>query len=447
MIVRHLTSLIRSNLVSPRVLGPKALQLYFVIGLLALAGAWFFFSQFLLLRLSRQWTGYAEAFAQQIERTMTGQLEDATQLKVRIYEKFMRRATEVSGEGSPELDIIFDEVIQKLDFPVIICDARGVVVAAANLEDRDTSAAGLARVLAEMDAEHPPIAVTVPDGDTVRLLNVIHYGISASTRALRAMCLSLANSVRSLRSSVQSLRLFSFLQLLLLVGFVTVGVWGILAYKQREQEHIWTALAKETAHQLATPISSFSAWLELVRQGNGAEVAAEMEQDLTRMREVLDRFSRIGLPPELTQHRVAELVRRSVEFVRRRTARSVRFDVEIIDDPLVRVDGVLFSWTLENLLKNAVDAVGAREGVVSVRVQLGGDRRVLAIDVADTGEGMRTERPFDPGVSTKPHGWGVGLTLAKRIVEGYHKGRLILKESRPGRTVFTILLPVAGQQA
>ncbi|MEO0073463.1 MAG: HAMP domain-containing sensor histidine kinase [candidate division WOR-3 bacterium] len=428
-----------------RVLGPKALQLYFVVGLLALAGAWFFFSQFLLIRLSRQWTGYAEAFARQIERTMTGQLEEATQLKARIYEKFMRRAAEVSGSGSPELDIIFDEVIQKLDFPVVICDARGEVVATANLEGQDTSRAGLAGLLAEMDAEHPPIEVTVPEGDTVRVLNVIHYGVSAPTRALRSMCSSLEGSVRYLRSSVQSLRVFSLLQLLLPVGFVAVGVWGILAYKQREQEHIWTALAKETAHQLATPISSLSAWLELVRQGRGTEVAVEMEQDLTRMREVLDRFSRIGLPPELGQHRVGELVRRSVEFVRRRTARSVRFEVEIVDDPMVQVDNVLFSWTLENLLKNAVDAIGAREGVVAVRVQLWGDRRFLAIDITDTGEGMRTERPFDPGVSTKPHGWGVGLTLAKRIVEGYHQGKLILRESRPGRTVFTILLPLPAK--
>lgn len=434
--------MIRPTLVSRRALGPRALQLYFVIGLLALAGAWFFFSQFLLLRLSRQWTGYAEAFAQQIERTMTGQLEEATQLKVRIYQKFMRRATEVSESGSPELDIIFDEVIQKLDFPVVICDAAGRVVASANLEASDTTAAGLAAVLAEMDAEHPPIEVTVPEGDTVRVLNVIHYGISSSTRALRTMCSSLVGSVRSLRSSVQSLRLFSLLQLLLLVGFVAVGAWGILAYKQREQEHIWTAMAKETAHQLATPISSFSAWLELVRQGKGAEVAAEMEQDLTRMREVLDRFSRIGLPPELCEHRVAELIRRSVEFVRRRSARSVRFDVEMVDDPIVRVDSVLFSWTLENLLKNAVDAIGTKEGVVAVRAQLSGDRRVLAIDVVDTGEGVRPARPFDPGVSTKALGWGVGLTLARRIIENYHGGRLILRESRPGRTVFTIMLPV-----
>ncbi|MBM3314782.1 hypothetical protein FJY71_02920, partial [candidate division WOR-3 bacterium] len=132
-------------------------------------------------------------------------------------------------------------------------------------------------------------------------------------------------------------------------------------------------------------------------------------------------------------------------FVRRRAPRTVRLEAEVHDDPLVRVDAVLFSWTLENLLRNAVDAIGAKEGDIRVRAALTADRRMLEIEVTDTGEGVKTERPFDPGVTTKQHGWGVGLTLAKRIVESYHRGRLVLKESRPGRTVFAILLPVQEQ--
>ena len=112
------------------------------------------------------------------------------------------------------------------------------------------------------------------------------------------------------------------------------------------------------------------------------------------------------------------------------------------DDPTVKVDGVLFSWTLENLLKNGVDAIGDREGEVEVRLTRASDRRFIEISVTDTGEGVKVAKLFEPGVTSKSYGWGVGLTLAKRIVEGYHRGRLILKESHPGRTVFAIYLPI-----
>jgi signal transduction histidine kinase len=232
------------------------------------------------------------------------------------------------------------------------------------------------------------------------------------------------------------------LQVLLLVGFVTVGVWGILAYKRREQEHIWTALAKETAHQMATPLSSFSAWLDVIRAKAGDEVAGEMETDLGRMREILDRFSRIGLPPRLSPQQLASTVEHSVAFVRRRAPKTIGFSTAVADDPLVQVDEVLFAWMLENLLKNAVDAIGSSAGSIAVRTALTSDRRYVEVEVTDSGEGVKVDKIFDPGVTTKKYGWGVGLTLSKRIVEGYHRGRLVLKESRPGRTVFSIQLPV-----
>jgi len=160
------------------------------------------------------------------------------------------------------------------------------------------------------------------------------------------------------------------------------------------------------------------------------------------MKEVLDRFSRIGMPPELTPHRVGAAIERSVAFVRRRAPKTVTLAAEVVDDAMVRVDDVLFSWMLENLLKNSVDAIGTKPGEVRVRSALSADRRFLEIEVTDSGEGVKTERLFEPGVTTKKYGWGVGLTLAKRIVESYHQGRLLLKESQPGRTVFSIFLPV-----
>jgi signal transduction histidine kinase len=354
-----------------------------------------------------------------------------------MYAKFMSRATEPSEGGSPELDIIFEEVIKKLDFPVIITDANGRPTSWRNLAPEQPDSAQLARSLVELDGQHEPVPLLVTDGDTTRSLGAIHYGLSASTQTLHSVSDRLAASVRSLR-------VFTVLQVLLLVGFVIVGIWGILAYKRREQEHIWTALAKETAHQMATPLSSFNAWLDVLRQKGGAEVVAEMETDMARMREILDRFSRIGLPPRLAPQRLGPTIEHSVAFVQRRAPRTIRFTAGIAADAQVRVDEVLFAWMLENLLKNAVDAIGTREGSIEVRTALSADGRFLELEVTDSGEGVKVDKIFEPGVTSKKYGWGVGLTLAKRIVESYHGGRLVLKESRPGRTVFSILLPVVG---
>ena len=426
--------------------GARLLQLYFILGLLALAGIWFFYSQFLLIRLSRSWQGYVH--------TLSAQLENDTQLRSRMYAKFMSRATEPSEGGSPELDIIFDEVIKKLDFPVIITDARGRPTSHRNLPVDSARLFGLTEepdsarqlrltqlldsLIQVLDSEHDPVPLAVSEGDSTRRLGAIHYGLSQSAVTLRNVNANLTRSVRSLS-------VFSVLQVLLLVGFVIVGIWGILAYKRREQEHIWTALAKETAHQMASPLSSFSAWLDVLRE-RSPDAVKEMEQDLVRMKEVLDRFSRIGLPPELSPHRVGAAIERSVAFVRRRAPKTVAFAAEIVDDASVRVDDVLFSWMLENLLKNSVDAIGTKPGEVGVRCALSPDKRYLEIEVTDSGEGVKIDKLFEPGVTTKKYGWGVGLTLAKRIVESYHKGKLLLKESQPGRTVFSILLPVAGKE-
>ncbi len=410
--------------------GPKALQFYFALGLIGLAGVWFFYSQFLLLNLSRIWRSYA--------KDLSSQLEGETQLRTRIYARFMSRITEPGETSSPELDIIFDEVIQKIDFPVIITDPEGRLVTCRNLNGLETmpEEKWLEEKIKELDQEHQPIPVMVKEGDSLVCLGIIHYGVSPSTITLRKI-------TNNLTDSVKQLRWFSLIQLILFFGFILIGVWGILVYKRREQEHIWTALAKEAAHQLATPISSFSAWLEVLKEKGAKEIITEMEEDLTRMREVLNRFSRIGLPPNLEVRSLDELIKHSIDFVSHRAPKGVKFNFIVSDAPPVKVDPVLFSWALENLLKNGVDAIGAETGEILVRLGLTQDQRFAEIEVSDTGEGVKVDRLFEPGVTTKRYGWGVGLTLTKRIVEEYHKGKLILKESRRGKTVFAIYLPKA----
>lgn len=377
--------------------------------------------------MSRNWYNYAE--------TLYRQLESETQLRTRIYARFMSQVTEPDENGSPELDIIFDEVIQKIDFPVIITDPNQRLLAFRNISIKDTSYPVILEHIRKLDAEHQPIPVMVREGDSLRCLNVIHYGNSPATIVLRQITNSLLNSVGQLRY-------FSLVQLVLFLGFMAIGVFGMLEYKRREQEHIWTALAKETAHQLATPVSSFTAWLDVLKEKEADEIVNQMEQDLTRMKEVLSRFSRIGLPPDLEKRNVGEIVRSTVEFVRRRAPKRIKLNIKLKADPKVMVDVVLFSWTLENLLKNSIDAIGEKDGEVIINQDISTDRRWIEIEITDTGEGVKTSKLFEPGVTTKRYGWGVGLTLAKRIVESYHRGKLVLKESRPGKTVFAIYLPV-----
>jgi hypothetical protein len=394
--------------------GLRFLQFYFAVGVLVLGALLFLYS-----------------------RVLMRQLESETQVRSRIYARFMSRATEAAGASSPELDIIFDEVVKKIDFPVIVADSAGKPVAGAfrNLPDKKPSPERLTQLMHRLDREHPPIILTTTRGNETVVLQQIHYGLSQSARIMR---------------------IYPFFQLFLLGLFLLLGVWGIFVYNRRERERIWTALAKETAHQLATPLSSFGAWVDVLKSGAGgqgtaaggpADAVRELGQDLDRMNEILERFSRIGQEPELKAMNVKPLVERAVSFVRRRSSRAVEFSLEARADPKVMVDEVLFSWTLENLLRNGADAIGKQAGKIVVSLaQVGA---LLEITVTDTGEGIdpKTVRDiFKPGVTTKKYGWGVGLTLAKRIIEEYHQGRLFVKESRPGRTVFAILMPVASAE-
>jgi hypothetical protein len=387
-------------------IGYRFLQYYFVIGIVILAGFWVFYTRYLIK-----------------------QLEKETEVRTRIYAKYMQRATEPSTETSAELDIIFEEVIQKIDFPVIITNAAGEPTTWKNLGEENPSPARLKTIMQKLDGEHTPIPVTITDNDTTRVLNEIHYGMSSSTKTLKT---------------------YPFFQLGFLVIFILLGVWAIVIYHKREREQIWTTLAKETAHQLATPMSSFAGWMETLK--DCADVKStnqnlvEMEKDLLRMKEVLERFSRIGMPPELKPHPTKEIIDQTIAFVRRRASKNIEFTSNLEFNPIVKVDDVLFSWTLENLLKNSVDAIGLNSGKIEVTTNKTVDNQFLEIDISDTGEGIDNKKAkdiFKTGVSTKKYGWGVGLTLAKRIIEEYHNGKLLIKESVPGKTVFAILLPLA----
>lgn len=247
------------------------------------------------------------------------------------------------------------------------------------------------------------------------------------------------------------LRWFPVAQLLLAFAFIGVVFVGFAIAKRNEQNRVWVGLAKETAHQLGTPVSSLMAWIELLKlrtegRPDDQELVMEMEQDIKRLEDIAERFSKIGSQPELIPVSLKRVLDRSAEYIKKRMTKggSIQLHVnnELPDDSQLSVNPQLFDWVIENLLKNALDAIN-KEGNITLHA---GERNgKFFIDVTDTGKGIpkaNFKKVFEPGFTTKKRGWGLGLSLTKRIVENYHGGKIFVKSSEVGKgTSFRILLP------
>ena len=291
----------------------------------------------------------------------------------------------------------------------------------------------LRALVAEMDAQHAPVPLDVPLPGTAPLRQQIHYGESALVRELRV---------------------FPYVQLLFVGLFVLVGYLGFSYVRRSEQSSLWAGMAKEAAHQLGTPISSLRGWAELLGTdaldaAGRADAVAEIERDIARLNRVTTRFSSIGSLPKLTAQPVAPIVEATTGYLRRRIPRTknVALTVDVPADLRAPLHADLFEWVVENLVKNALDAIEGPEGTIAVTGRREGSRVLL--DVRDTGKGIdrRDARDvFRPGFTTKRRGWGLGLSLSRRIVEHYHGGRLRLAATRTGPgsgTTFRIELPAA----
>lgn len=253
--------------------------------------------------------------------------------------------------------------------------------------------------------------------------------------------------------------LMPFLQTALITAFLGAGFWMYRRSKRIEQAAIWGGLAKETAHQLGTPISSLMGWVELLEEKVGdredlREILSEMEGDLDRLRKVTARFGEIGSLPKKEPRKISDVVHEAVRYYRARIA-SRRRRIEIIerykpDLPPVMVNDVLMSWVIENLIKNSLDAFDKERGIIEIETDYDPRRREVVIRYSDNGRGIPRRdqrRIFQPGFTTKKHGWGLGLALSKRIVEEYHGGRLSLLKSGPEGTTFEIRLPASHNAA
>lgn len=245
---------------------------------------------------------------------------------------------------------------------------------------------------------------------------------------------------------LRRLATYPYVQLGVVLIFVIIAIFALLTSKRAEQNKVWVGLSKETAHQLGTPISSLMAWSEMLREAYPDDkLIPEMEKDVKRLQLIADRFSKIGSLPEPVETSLDEIVGHVVEYMDKRTSKSIVFTKELPSgDVSAMLCPQLFEWVVENLCKNAVDAMGGANGNISITISKTSSHAI--VEVADTGKGIRKkdiDNVFRPGFTTKKRGWGLGLSLAKRIVEEYHHGRIYVKSSEVGKgTTFRIEIPL-----
>lgn len=235
-----------------------------------------------------------------------------------------------------------------------------------------------------------------------------------------------------------------YIQFALIFLFIVIGIYVIYVSQRSEQNRVWAGLSKETAHQLGTPISSLNAWLELLQSEYKEEYIPQMRADIERLQVIADRFSKIGSNPALTATDGTQVISRTIDYMQARTSSQVTYTLKTQGPVMMRLNAPLFAWVIENLIKNAIDAMNGA-GTITITVSTKG--KAAIIDVTDTGKGIehrRWKRIFQPGYSTKQRGWGLGLCLSKRIVEDYHCGKLFVKDSQiNGGTTFRIILEQA----
>jgi len=339
-----------------------------------------------------------------------------------ILEMYANIYAKIGDQDISEFNFLFDEIIQKTHFPLIVTDNNGNpdTWQGIDISPNDKSEESLKRVrnlIKKMDEESNPIPVMY--NDTV--LQYLHYGDS---------------------QLIKSLGLLPYIQILGGGLIVLIGFIGFNNIRRSEQRFIWVGMAKETAHQLGTPISSLMGWIEILKNSTldkekYKNIVVEVENDVKRLHKIANRFSFIGSPPELKKDDITESLKEVISYIKKRLP-QVGKDVQIIERfdkiPLLNVNKGLFEWVIENLLKNSLDAIDKEKGriVISALINKKGKNKIY-IDIEDNGKGIQKkywQEIFKPGYSTKKRGWGLGLSLAKRIIEDYHKGSLFVEESQ-----------------
>lgn len=353
----------------------------------------------------------------------TDQLVDRLKTEERLKVSLWAEATRIiaTSDLSDNHDITYPLSIVSANntIPVIAALEDGMIIAHRNLDSSLVDEAGyLEERMAKMRSVNEPL-ITDYEGEKL----YFYY----------------ENSILYTK-----LKYYPYVQLFIIGVFIALGYFAISFSRRSEQNLVWVGMSKETAHQLGTPISSLLAWIELLKSSNGRvseEVITEMSKDMERLELITERFSKIGSEPVLTETNVGEVVKETIEYLKKRLPSKVEFTIEDEGDLISNLNVPLFAWVIENLTKNAVDAMN---GKGALTYHIGKTATHVFIDVSDSGKGIpggRFHTIFEPGFTTKTRGWGLGLSLAKRIIENYHDGSIFVKESVANQgTTFRILL-------
>ena len=337
--------------------------------------------------------------------------------KMEVWAQAMQTLQE--ADETTDLALVLSVIQGNKTIPVIVLDSTKQVMDYRNVEIRDRDSV---RYVADYG---------------LRMYKAGHYIQIGDSVDYQLVCYDESTLLKRLSQ-------YPYWQLGIVMVFVVVAIFALLSSKRAEQNKVWVGLSKETAHQLGTPISSLMAWVEILKDNYpDDELIPEMDKDVKRLELIAERFSKIGSLPEPVDASMNEVLTHVIDYMDRRTSKKVEIVSELpAENVVVKMNASLFEWVIENLCKNAVDAMEGRGRIV---LSLFDEGSKVAIEVSDNGKGIRKKdlkSVFTPGFTTKKRGWGLGLSLAKRIVEEYHKGRIYVKSSEVGvGTTFRIEMP------
>ena len=326
-----------------------------------------------------------------------------------------------SGMG-PTNNILASRIMQEnTSIPIIITNEVGEIIGNRNLPHRNNQDAFLKKQLEIMIEQHEPIIIEAKMNGQVILTQYLYYKDS---------------------HILSQLRFYPLLQLVVIFLFIGIAYLAFNRSKKSEQNLVWAGMAKETSHQIGTPLSSLMAWVEILKGKDGMiEISNEINKDVKRLETITERFSKVGSKPNLEKQSIYEILTHTVSYLQNRLSSNVSIVLDNqCNDATAPINCTLFEWVIENICKNAADAM---QGKGLIKINIFSDANYLKIDIQDNGKGLAKnnfKRIFEPGFTTKKRGWGLGLSLSKRIIEEYHLGRLYVKSSSAEGTTFRISL-------
>ena len=358
-----------------------------------------------------------------ISHSLIRDLAQQERSKMEVWAEAMRTLSE--ADDNADLSLVLKVLDENNTIPVVVLGKDGMVTEYRNVKISASN-----------------------KSDSVKYVNKVAQQMKAAGQVIR---IPLANNHNDYIEvcydeslMLRRIAIYPYIQLGVVMLFVVVAIFALLTSKRAEQNKVWVGLSKETAHQLGTPISSLMAWLAILKESYpNDKLLPELDKDVQRLQLVADRFSKIGSIPEPVPASMNEVLDHVVDYMDRRTSKKIQMIADLPDeDIIIKMNASLFEWVIENLCKNAVDAMGGECGQIVFHLEQI-DNKVV-VEISDTGKGIKRKNiknVFRPGFTTKQRGWGLGLSLAKRIVEDYHHGKIFVKSSELGKgTTFRIEL-------